>query len=91
MTLKDSLTRPDLQAAFQGKFSSGEVASLGGGRVRATVPAEVTRWLPDGLSKLYYDVQVLSGTGGRIWTQERGIFELAPDVTKNTSTSDPGP
>jgi hypothetical protein len=81
-TVKEFLSTQDQDAMFQGTIGSG-VELLGGGRVRVTVPANTTAFVPDGTAKLYYDIQVL--WGGRVWTQEKGVFLVDPDVTKATS------
>jgi hypothetical protein len=83
-TVKDYLGRHDLKALFQGVLGTG-IENLGSGRVRVTIPATVTAGIPDGVVRIYYDLQVLTGTDGRVWTQEKGLFEVSPDVTRATS------
>ncbi len=80
-TVKDYLQQRDIQARFQGTYAGGEIVSLGGGWIRVTMPASSTLWIPDGVVRLYYDVQAASG--GRVWTHEKGLFEVSPDVTRS--------
>lgn len=81
-TVKTYLSDDDLNAIFQGVLTDG-VTDLGGGQVEVTVPALVTSIYMDGKTKLYYDLQVK--WAGRVWTQEKGLFLLDPDVTRATS------
>jgi hypothetical protein len=83
-TIKANLADADLNAVFQGTILSADITPLGGPRVRVTVPATVTAMAClDGKTRLYYDLQV--SYAGRVWTQEKGIFVIDPDVTRATS------
>jgi hypothetical protein len=83
-TIKDYLSRWDLQALFQGTIGAGiEIQGGVGNRIVVTVPAAATSVIPDGLQRLYYDLQIL--WNGRVWTAEKGLFEVSPDVTRATS------
>jgi hypothetical protein len=52
------------------------------GHVRAMIAASVTaNAIADGTTRLYYDVQVKRGDG-RVFTFERGIYLVDPDITR---------
>lgn len=82
-TVKDYLGRPDVQAVWQGTYLAG-IAQDSVGKIRVTVPPTATLQVPDGIVKLYYDLQ-LKDSSARITTIEKGIFEFAPDVTRAIS------
>lgn len=79
-TIKDYLSRTDAQANWQGTLTSG-IQITAPGKIRVTVPASVTQYMSDGITKLYYDLKLLDGTG-RATVIEKGLFEIAPGVTK---------
>lgn len=69
---------------YQGTLANGEIIAVGlpaSGRARVTIPARATAYLPDGVVRLYYDMQVLDASG-RVSTVEKGIFVVLPDVTR---------
>jgi len=78
-TVKDVLDKWDEAATWQGTYGSG-IESLGGNRIRVTIPASVTAVAYD-LVKLYYDLQI-KNPAGQISTVEKGLFLLSPDVTR---------
>lgn len=85
-TIKRYLSEADSQALWQGTLASG-VAAIGApvaGKVRVTVPASATSWFPEGIEKLYYDLQVKEADG-RLTTREKGLFRVSPDVTRATT------
>ncbi len=82
-TVKDYLTRADSQALWQGTLVSG-IGILSAGKIRVTMPASVTQYLSDGIEKLYYDLKLLDGFG-RATVIEKGLFEIAPSVTRAIS------
>lgn len=82
-TLKDQVSKPDSMALWQGTLSAG-IVQLYVGRVKVDVPATATQYVADGVTKLYYDLQ-LKDASGRISTLEKGLFELSPDISRSTS------
>lgn len=85
-TIKRYLSDHDLQALWQGTLTSG-IAAVGlasSGKIRVTVPADKTAGFPEGIEKLYYDLQV-KDAAGRIATVEKGLFLVSPDVTRATT------
>lgn len=82
-TLKDYVIRADVQALWQGTLGAGIVQEVVG-TIVVTIPASSTANLPDGVVKLYYDLQVRDSLG-RVSTIEKGLFQVDPDVTKSIS------
>ena len=82
-TLKDYLTRPDVHALWQGMVGSG-ISQLSIGKIRVSIPPSATSNITEGITRLYYDVQIKDGAA-RIATVEKGIFEISPDVTRAIS------
>lgn len=82
-TVKDYLSRPDLLAIWQGTVAAG-IEQVSIGKIRVTVPPTATANVPDGIVRLYYDLQ-LRDSVGRITTIEKGLFRVSPDVTRATS------
>lgn len=78
VTVRQNLGDPT--PAFVGSFDSGDIVDLGGGQWRVTIPSDVTYALPDGVVKLYYDVQFVEDA--RTWTQEKGLIEVMPGVAQ---------
>lgn len=78
-TVKDYLTRADSQATWQGTLIAG-IVIVTSGKVRVTVPAATTQYVPDGIVRLYYDLKLLDSLG-RATIIEKGVFEVAPSVT----------
>ena len=68
----------DTYPAFVGSYDLGDIVDQGGGRWLATIPSDVTYAFPDGVVKLYYDVQFVEG--GKTWTQEKGLIRVMPGV-----------
>jgi hypothetical protein len=83
-TMKDYLSRPDNRALWQGTLPGDGIVQVSTGKIRVTVPATVTQFIPDGVVKVYYDCQV-KDILGRIATIEKGRFFFVPDVTRATS------
>lgn len=81
-TVKRFVSDQDVSAVFAGVLTQG-VTDMGGGLVQVDVPATVTAGYFDGKEKLYYDLQ--AKWSGRVWTQERGLFILEPDITRATT------
>lgn len=87
-TVKAYLSQADSQAVHQATILNGGIVprdggNLATGRVRVTIPSSATLNVPDGVVKLYYDLQVKDAQG-RITTVERGLFFVDPDVTRST-------
>ena len=82
-TVKKYLADPDSLAVFQGTTVSGDVVitAATSGKALCTMPAISTRALPDGVTRLIYDVQGKDLTG-IISTVERGVITVTPDVTR---------
>lgn len=76
VTVRQNLGDP--YPAFVGSSDLGDVVDAGGGRFVATIPSDVTYAFPDGVVKLYYDVQFVEG--GQTWTQEKGLIRVMPGV-----------
>ncbi len=86
-TVKDYLSRADSQAIWQGTLENGGIVAVGlptSGMVRVTIPASATALVPDGIVRLYYDLQIKDASA-RISTIEKGLFEVSPEVTRATS------
>lgn len=85
-TVKYYLGDQDSQAVAQLTLGAGIATRdvLTSGRIRVTLPASVTQYVKDGTTRLYYDLQILDGTG-RITTVEKGLFLVDPDVTRAVS------
>jgi hypothetical protein len=82
-TVKTYLTEQDSTALFQGTLLSGDVVDLGGGQIQVTIPAAVTSIAAEGVTKFYYDLQIK--WSGIVWTPEKGLFQVSPDVTRATT------
>lgn len=81
-TVKDYLVRADSQALWQGTLSSGiDLVASTAGKIRVVVPAATSQHVPDGIVKLYYDLRLLDALG-RTTVIEKGLFLVAPSVTK---------
>ncbi len=85
-TVKYYLDDKDVKALAQLTLGAGIATRdvLTSGRIRVTLPATVTAQVNEGATRLYYDLQVLDGTG-RVTTVEKGLFVVEPDVTRTTS------
>lgn len=80
-TLKDYIVRADSQALWQGTYGAG-VVQIEKGRIVVTIPASATQHLSDGVVKIYYDLRI-KDSFGRVSTVEKGIFDVAPGVTRS--------
>jgi len=91
-TLKSHYGDPDNQAIAQSTSTPSSTPAGGGitftlplvGKAEITMASLATRQFPDGNTKLVYDVQVRDPSGN-IFTVERGILVVSPDVTQAIS------
>lgn len=83
-TAKYYLPDNDRQAVVQLTNAIGGgivVTSALAGMATLTVPPSATRFFPDGIVRIVYDVQVVDA-GGIVSTVEIGIIQVIPNVTR---------